>query len=391
MGKSNTSRRVPKYRRQARPDSPDDAFVELDGDRIYLGEYGSAESRAEYARTIAEYEANGRHRPIAAIELIVIELIARYRRHVDDYYRKPDGSETKSVDRVRQCMKPVKKLYGHTPAASFGPNAMRAVRQTWIDAGRARRTINHYTQEVRRMFKWAASHELLPASTYQALATLDGLRRGRSKAKETAPVKPVPEAHINAVKKHLREPVVSMVELQLLTGMRPGELVIMRGCDLDTSGKVWSYTPAHHKTEHLGHERAIYLGPKAQAIIERFLQADVSAYLFDPRQAITERAAEAESHRRKDQMPNRRKTHRTIGDRYTVDSYRRAVERACAAADVPRWTPHQLRHNAASRLRREYGIDLAQTILGHRLGSAITEIYAEANVEKARDVMAKIG
>jgi hypothetical protein len=32
-----------------------------------------------------------------------------------------------------------------------------------------------------------------------------------------------------------------------------------------------------------------------------------------------------------------------------------------------------------------------QTILGHRIGSAITEIYAEANVRKAREVMGRVG
>jgi len=387
MAKSNTSRRVPKYRKQARPNSPADAFVELDGDRIYLGAYGSAESRAEYARLIAEYEANGHRRPVASNELTVVELIARYRRHVDDYY----GPETKSVDRVRQCMKPVKKLYGDIAAIDFGPKALRAVRQVWIDAGRARRTINQYVQEVRRMFKWAASHELLPASTYQALATLEGLRRGRSKAKETKPVKPVPEAHIEAVKDHLREPIVSMIELQLLTGMRPGELVIMRGCDLDTSGKVWTYTPQHHKTEYRGNERKVYLGPKAQQIVGRFLKADVSAYLFDPRQAIAERAAEAESHRRKDQIPTKRKSNRTIGERYTVDSYRRAIERASKAVDVPKWTPHRLRHTAATRIRREAGLEVARAVLGHTTASVTEQFYAEADAAKSAQVMAKIG
>ena len=65
--------------------------------------------------------------------------------------------------------------------------------------------------------------------------------------------------------------------------------------------------------------------------------------------------------------------------------------RACKAAGVPEWTPHRLRHNAATNLRREHGIDIAQTVLGHRLGSGITELYAEANVAKAKDVIAKIG
>ncbi len=65
--------------------------------------------------------------------------------------------------------------------------------------------------------------------------------------------------------------------------------------------------------------------------------------------------------------------------------------RACVRANVSEWSPHQLRHNAATRLRREFGIDLAATILGHRLGSQVTEIYAEANVSKAKAVVAKVG
>ena len=51
--------------------------------------------------------------------------------------------------------------------------------------------------------------------------------------------------------------VWAMVELQRLSGMRPGEVVTMRTCDLDTSGRVWAYTPESHKTEHHGREPAI--------------------------------------------------------------------------------------------------------------------------------------
>ncbi len=45
----------------------------------------------------------------------------------------------------------------------------------------------------------------------------------------------------------------------------------------------------------------------------------------------------------------------------------------------------------AWKLRREYGIDVAQTILGHRLGSSVTEVYAEANQRRAREVVSKVG
>jgi len=40
-----------------------------------------------------------------------------------------------------------------------------------------------------------------------------------------------------------------------------------------------------------------------------------------------------------------------------------------------RWHPHQLRHNAATVLRKEYGIEVAKIILGHATLSA-TQVYA---------------
>jgi integrase len=58
--------------------------------------------------------------------------------------------------------------------------------------------------------------------------------------------------------------------------------------------------------------------------------------------------------------------------------------------DVLRWHPHQLRHNAATLYRREHGLEIARVLLGHK-HAAITEIYAEADRERAIEVVAKIG
>jgi len=189
-----------------------------------------------------------------------------------------------------------------------------------------------------------------------------------------------------------------MIELQRLTGMRPSEVCAMRACDLDTRGKVWTYQPVDHKTSWHGHDRVIYLGPRAQTFIRPFLRHDMMAYLFSPAAAEAERIELRHNARTtplsygnvpgSNRVSRRR---RWAGERYSRDTYRRAIVRACEAAGIDPWSPGRLRHNAATRLRREFGIDLAQTILGHRIGSAITEIYAEANSRKAREVVLKIG
>ena len=133
-----------------------------------------------------------------------------------------------------------------------------------IDAGLCRNEVNKRVGHVVRAFKWARRERDGPAlASTTASRPSPGCRKGRSEARESEPVRPVPEAFVEAVRPHVSRQVWAMIELQRLTGMRPGEVCIMRTCDLDTSGEVWVYTPEPHKTEHHGKERRIYLGPTA--------------------------------------------------------------------------------------------------------------------------------
>lgn len=206
-----------------------------------------------------------------------------------------------------------------------------------------------------------------------------------------------------------------MIRLQLLTGMRSGEVVLLRGCDIDTTGKLWVYRPARHKTAHLGHTREVFIGPRGQDLIRPFLKPDLQAYLFSPADAERERR-ESLTLTRKTPMScgnrpgtnQQRKPRRQPGERYTTMTYFRAVQYGCdkafpAAADVAdkpdelaawkrdhRWHPHQLRHTAATELRKRYGLEGAQVTLGHK-SMAVTEIYAEKNASVAMKIAAEVG
>ena len=103
----------------------------------------------------------------------------------------------------------------------------------------------------------------MPASVYESLRTVAGLRAGKSDARESAPVKPVGQSHAEAIFDFLPSPVQALVELQALTGARPGELLIVRGCDIDTTARPWKFRQASHKNAHRGHERVLELGPGA--------------------------------------------------------------------------------------------------------------------------------
>lgn len=143
--------------------------------------------------------------------------------------------------------------------------------------------------KLKRLFKWAVATALIPPSVFHGLATIEGLKRGRSKAREAEPVKPVPDAHVDAIQPFVSRQVWAMVEVQRITGMRPGEVCQMRACDIDTSGRVWIFRPQTHKTEHHGHQREIHIGPKGQEVLRPFLKPDLQAYLFSLKDAIAER------------------------------------------------------------------------------------------------------
>jgi len=208
--------------------------------------------------------------------------------------------------------------------------------------------------------------------------------------------------------------VAAVIRLQLLTGMRPGEALIMRTCDIDMMDQPWRYIPMHHKTEHHGHQRVVFLGPKSQEAICPFLKPDEpSSFIFSPSEAERERRKRLHALRKTPlscgNVPGsnrKRGRHRTVGDRYDTCSYARAITRACEIAfPLPEglspaqamqwrkdhhWHPHQLRHNAATKLRKEFGIDIAQVVLGHKT-LAVTQVYAEKDVEKAQKTMLAVG
>jgi len=93
--------------------------------------------------------------------------------------------------------------------------------------------------------------ELVPPTVHHGLQAVKGLSRGRSDARESDRVRPVPEAFVDAIETHVVPQVWAMVQLRRLTGMRPGEVTTMRTCDIDATGNVWIYTPARHKTQCL--------------------------------------------------------------------------------------------------------------------------------------------
>jgi integrase len=394
--------RIPKYRHY-KPKNL--AVVRIDGRDVYLGKYGSPESREKYLRIISEWNLSGAvpgpetgPTPTGAADapLTVGELILMFWKQGETYYRRADGTPTGELDNYRLALRPLKALFGSTPARDFGPKSLKLVRQNMIDSGLSRGVVNRRVQRIIRLFAFGVENEVLPRDAHHALKAVKALGKGRSEARETEPVKPVADAHVEATKPFLSRQLGAVVTLQALTGMRSSEVLTMRTGDIETAGDVWEYVPDRHKGAHLDKERRIFLGPKAQDVVRPWLRADGTEFLFQPREARHEWLAQRRASRKSPMTPSQRarkskaKPKRAPGDCYDARAYAHAVAKACKRAGVPPWHPHQLRHNAGTWLRKEFGIEVARIILGHN-SPVTTALYAEADREKARSIMAKAG
>jgi integrase len=187
-----------------------------------------------------------------------------------------------------------------------------------------------------------------------------------------------------------------MVQIQRWSGMRPGEVVIMRGCDVDTTGEVWVYTPSGHKTAYRGRGRRIFLGPRAQAVLRPWFRPDATQFLFAPKEAMEEFRRRQRAERKTPLYPSQRARARKAnprqqpGARYTTRTYCHAIGYGCKRAGISNWHPNQLRHAAGTRLRAGFDLETTRAVLGHS-SPAVTEIYAEIDMRRAAEAMKVLG
>jgi len=166
-------------------------------------------------------------------------------------------------------------------------------------------------------------------------------------------------------------------------------------------------------------------------LLLHYLARDPQAYCFRPTDSEAKRRAERHASRKtplscgtKPGDRRKRKAKRQPGDRYTTDTYRRAIARACDTAFPPegelrrqpketerqwrerltdgqrnelakwqvghRWSPNQLRHTAGTEVRRQFGIEASRVTLGHSKIST-TEIYSERDYDLAMQVARQVG
>ena len=238
-------------------------------------------------------------------------------------------------------------------------NCQKAIRRRYLDTGTCRRTINSYIGTIEPIFSWGCEEEIVPAEVAGALRMVSALKAGQTAAIEYDDIEPVDDDILEKTLPHIKYPLIQdMVRVQRLICGRPQDMFNMRPCDIDRSQEIWKYMPYTHKTQHRGKVRMLPIGPKAQEILQKYLDKCGDEDFVFPQ--------------------------------LYPQWYYCHIASACDRAGVPRWTPNQLRHTGATEVREKYGLEYTQSVLGHS-SAKITEIYAKASYEKAEKVAREIG
>lgn len=373
------------------------AYVRLDRKPYYLGEYGSEESKERYNRLKAEWLLNrhvGPFLPKSQSGPVVAEVCLAYLDHAESYY-----ANSSEYVNLKLAIGPLNELYARLPASEFGVIQYRACRDWWLsDPKRSRQYVNKQMKRLLRVIKWGVGEGMIPPSVHQALQCVAPLKRGRTDAPETEPVKPVKASLVEATLKALTPVLQDMVRFQQLVGCRPGEVCSIKPSMVDRSQEIWTIALDKHKTAYRGKKRVLYVGPKAQAVLAKYLLRGPDEFCFTPIESERQRLA-AKHAARVTAMScgNRPGTNRIArppkkapGSSFATGSYCRSIKYACIRAKLDSWSPNQLRHSAATAIRKQFGLEAAQVILGHS-GMEITEVYAEQDIQKALEVARMIG
>ncbi len=358
---------IPKYS----VDRNGRAFTKVGGRFISLGRGDDAESRQRYAAVLTAY-TNGSAldgSPVTAGErnpdVTLSELFLKYVTEALPRFSRAEQHCQTTVIRLAH------QFYGETPIGDFGPLKLRTLRNAMIAGDPAaisvegkpcprkpwsRNTVNRQVKRLRAIIRWGVSWEMVSPLVVDALDTVSSLSESETTAAESKPRLAVPDEDIQAVRQQLRAKHRDVLDLLLLTGARPGELLMLTTGMIEQNGEMWRCELTRHKSAHKGKRRVLHFNAAAQLILRRYLQSDPDVMLFKMRR----------------------------------DNFGHTIKRACLRAKVTPFCPHQLRHTVATKLVDEIGTEAAQRLLGHAT-AAMTEHYSKAAERQAVEAAKRLG
>lgn len=333
-----------------------------DGSQVWFGHESNPESTERYSTWLVAVRRGesveiSTKTPAKLQRATINELCLRFITEYCPRYRTSSGKQSAELRCFAGVVKLLRGHFGGLVADDFGAVRLRLLRDAMVESGWSRKFINKQVCRLRLLFRIGVSWEMVRPEVLTMLDSVPPLVAGETSAPERKPRRAVPQSSIDAVRKRIKQRNRDILDLLLLTGCRPGELLSLRPADIDQTGEIWRAELQLHKTSHHDKERVILFNAKAQEILRPYLAA------LKP----TERM-----------FP------------ILVDTFSDTIKSACKRAGVCAFVPHQLRHTVATRLADEVGTEAAQRLLGHST-RAMTEHYSRAAEKTATEAVKRLG
>lgn len=240
---------------------------------------------------------------------------------------------------------PIRRV-GDAPIVDLTPRDLEVVQDVMLEAGICRQEVNARISRIRTWVRRCAKYDRRLNDVATWLETVDPIRKGaRTEARDAAPILSVPDEVVQRTMAAASPVLRRAISVQLLTAMRPGELVAMRVGDLSIDPEDrdwWLYKPRSHKNAWRDQDRTIDIPAEAQLLLREQISL------------VTDQGRMVDATEQTVLWPWKRS-----------QSYCQAVQRAAHRAGCPRWSPNQLRHAAATRIARHSGKEAASQVLGH--------------------------
>lgn len=373
------------------------------GREITLGPDGSPQVAQRWASLLHQIASSpGRAFPLRGNAVLLPELFAKY--------LASDESPTARDSRRWIEVALITLTSSDTDAFPGGPDyteleaselsaAMFKAWRKWlanVAAGGQQRytrdSVRKAAAAVVNCYSWGSTEGLVEQGVVAALREVQavpvpGAKLGRKRH-------PVCPDLVAATLPYLGPTAAAAVQILLLTGARPNEVltltpsdIIQSGvhrvpgfgqCDLDTTG-LWCAVRSQHKNASKGKGRVVWFPEAAQKILLPLLDRPPSAALFSPAEDQIARAEARRRNRKSKVTPSqvsRAKPDpaRRPGAVWTPHALAKSIAAACRRAGTEKWTPYQLRHTAKNTFTRKYGTEAARLLLGHEKTDT-TDLY----------------
>jgi integrase len=357
-------------------------------------------------------------------------------------YVKPDGTESCHLRLMVQALRPLTAMFGTLPIAFFTAKELTEIKTAmdghlWFDGEEKdkprpwnRKTINRHISRIRRFFRYAGQHELLPPGRLDNLQAVPGWKKGYCKVAKEPKKKQrmVSDAHLEIILDLAPPPIADLLWVIRRTAMRPTEACLLRvrcpeepsrGLFMHTEDGVWEYRPEDWKLDWMEDDEVdgeedwiVFLGPDLQEVLQPYIERSApEEYLFRPRDSFEWRrthhrhkgkerkrpptAAELRRVARAKEEAAKRIAKRKFLPRYNRRSLAQALERVIEKArklghDVPYFTPYDLRHTRLTEIKQNNpdGIRAAQAVGRHRKMNT-TGYYLHDLAKVARQIAAQ--